>query len=305
MGMGYSRRDVTAVTPRQRPDVDVEREIDFARWGRALVRRWWIVGAGLVIGAIVGVLIATGSSSTYSASVLLSLGQPLSPGGSVIPSFATSPAAVSQIVSSADVQAQAAKEAGIAASALRHHVSVVQVGVQTGANAARAVPLVSLTVIGSRPTAIAAAANALANVVVTRTTAPYVGQKIHTYRTVLANDARQLASVNQRLSALQIALEKGGLQPVDKLVLVSQVDNSEQRQGNLLNQQANTQQELAFSENIESAKAITRAKSVKTSARSKSTSLIVGALIGLLLGAIAAIALDGRLGRTARPAQPG
>ena len=301
--MGYSRRDVTSATPRPLPELEVEREVDFARWGAAIVRRWWIVVAGLAIGAIIGVLVATTSSSTYSASVLLSLGQPLSPGGSVIPSFATSPAAVSQIVSSADVQAQAAKEAGIPESALRHHVSVVQVGIQTGANAARAVPLVSLTVIGARPKAIAAAADALAGVVVSRTTAPYVGQKIHTYRTVLANDARQLASVNQRLSALELALEKGGLQPVDKLVLVSQVDNSEQRQGNLLNQQANTQQELAFSENIESAKAITAARAVKTSARSKGTSLIVGALIGLVLGAILAVALDGRLGRRARPVQ--
>jgi uncharacterized protein involved in exopolysaccharide biosynthesis len=302
MGMGYSRRDVTVTTPRPLPELEVEREVDFARWGAAVVRRWWLVAAGLVVGAIVGLLVASGGSSTYSASVLLSLGQPLSPGGSVIPSFATSPAAVSQIVSSADVQAQAAQEAGMPASSLRHHVSVVQVGIQTGANASRAVPLVSLTVIGTRPAGIAAAADALAAVVVSRTTAPYVGQKIHTYRTVLANDARQLASVNQRIAALEVALAKGGLAPVDKLVLVSQVDNSEQRQGNLLNQQANTQQELAFSENIESAKAITGARAVKTSARSKSTSLVVGALIGLVLGAILAVTLDGRLGRRARPA---
>jgi len=106
--MGYSRRDVTTTTPRPLPELEVEREVDFARWGAAVLRRWWLLAAGLVIGAIVGVLLATGGSSTYSASVLLSLGQPLSPCGSVIPSFATSPAAVSQIVSSADVQAQAA-----------------------------------------------------------------------------------------------------------------------------------------------------------------------------------------------------
>jgi uncharacterized protein involved in exopolysaccharide biosynthesis len=77
-------------------------------------------------------------------------------------------------------------------------------------------------------------------------------------------------------------------------VLVSQVDNAEQRQGNLLDQKATTTQQLAFAKEVESAKIVTTAAPVKASAHSKGTSLLVGALIGLLLGGIAAIVYDGR-----------
>jgi uncharacterized protein involved in exopolysaccharide biosynthesis len=78
---------------------------------------------------------------------------------------------------------------------------------------------------------------------------------------------------------------------------VSQVDNSEQRQGNLLDQQATTQQQLAFANNVESAKIVQPAASVLSSAHSRRTSLVIGALIGLILGGIAAIAGYGRIGR--------
>ena len=82
-------------------------------------------------------------------------------------------------------------------------------------------------------------------------------------------------------------------------MLVSQVDNAEQRQGNLLDQKATTTQQLAFAINVESAKIVTEAAPVKASAHSKRTSLVIGALIGLILGAIAAIAGYGRVGRSA------
>ena len=77
-------------------------------------------------------------------------------------------------------------------------------------------------------------------------------------------------------------------------MLVSQIDNAEQRQGNLNDQKATTQQQLAFSRNVESAKVITKAVAEKSTARSRRTSLIIGALIGLILGAIVAVVADRR-----------
>jgi hypothetical protein len=180
---------------------------------------------------------------------------------------------------------------------LRGHVSVGTVGVATGAGAARTAPLIALTVTGKNGKKIAAAANALAKVVVERTTAPYVGTKIATYKSVLATTKKQLASLNLRLAALQTALAKSHLDPLNQLLLVSQVDNAEQRQGNLLDQEATTNQQLAFARFVESAKIVTDAAPVKASAHSRRTSLVVGALIGLILGGIAAIAAYGRLGR--------
>ena len=275
-------------------DLDAEREIDLARWRRALAALWWLPVAGLVVGAIVGLVFSLGGSTSYKASSLISLGQPVSPGGVVIASFATNPRAISEITSSASAQDEAAKTAGLQPGVLRGHVSVGTVGTATGAGAARTTPLIALTVSGKNGARIAAAADALAKIVVERTTAPYVGTKIRTYNSVLATTNKQLASITLRLTALETALTKSHLAPLDQLVLVSQVDNAEQRQGNLLDQKATTTQQLAFAINVESAKIVTTASPVKASAHSKSTSLLVGALIGLILGGMSAIIYDGR-----------
>src|SRR5262249_2216817 len=154
-----------------RNDDLAEREIDLARWRTALVSLWWIPVAGLVLGAIVGVLFSLRGGTDYKASALISLGQPVSPGGSVISSFATNPRAVAQIVGSASAQAAAEHAAGMSSGALRGRVSVVQVGTATGA-ARSATPLISLTVQGAQSRKTELATNALAHRVVALTTAP-------------------------------------------------------------------------------------------------------------------------------------
>jgi uncharacterized protein involved in exopolysaccharide biosynthesis len=278
-------------------DLDAEREIDLARWRRALTALWWLPVAGLVVGAIVGVAFSFGGSTTYKATSLISLGQPVSPGGVVIASFATNPRAISEITSSASAQDEAAKTADLQPGALRGHVAVGTVGTATGAGAARTTPLIALTVDGSNGENIAGATNALAKIVIERTTAPYVGAKINTYESVLETTNKQLSSLAVRLAALESALATSQLDALNKLALISQVDNAEQRQGNLLDQKASTTQQLTFAREVESAKIVTTAAPVKASAHSKSTSLVVGALIGLILGGILAIAGYGRVGR--------
>jgi uncharacterized protein involved in exopolysaccharide biosynthesis len=283
--------------PRQ-TDVDAEREVDLARWRRALVALWWIPVAGLVAGAIVGVLYSFRGGATYKASALISLGQPTSPGGALVNGYGTNPRAVSQIVSSAAAQAQAAGRADMRAAALRGHVSVAQVGSATGAGAARATPLISLTVDGAHPTNVAGAANALADIVVQQTTAAYVGVKIRTFRATLSSVDTQLKSVNARLSVLTAATKAArNLDPLQQLVIVSQEDNAEARLGNLIAQQETLQQQLAFATQVESAKIVEPARAVKASAHSRNSSLLIGALIGLILGAIVAIVADGRIAR--------
>jgi uncharacterized protein involved in exopolysaccharide biosynthesis len=280
-------------------DLDAEREIDLARWRRALTALWWLPVAGLVLGAIVGLLFAAGGTTSYTATALISLGQPVSPGGVLIASYATNPRAISEITSSASAQEQAAHEAGIHPGVLRGKVSVGVVGVATGVGAAKTAPLIALSVEGKIGKRTQDAANALARIVVADTTAPYVGTKIRTYNQVLATVNKQLISINARLASLNAALKSSHLAPIDQLVLVSQVDNADQRQGNLLDQQATTQQQLAFATQVESAKIVQSATSVLSSAHSRRTSLVIGALIGLILGGIAAIVAYGRVGRFA------
>ena len=286
------------MTTPAKPDPDVEREVDLARWRRALVALWWIPVAGLVLGAVVGVLYSFRGGTNYKASALLSLGQPVSPGGVLVNGYGTNPRAVSQIVSSAAAQEEAASRADMRASALRGHVSVAQVGAATGAGAARSTPIISLIVTGTHPTTTAGAANALASIVVEQTTKPYVAVKIRTFKKTLASVNTQLTAITAQLAAITKALKAAThLDPLQQLVIVSQEDNAETRQGNLIAQQETLQQQLAFATQVESAKIIEPARAVKASAHSRNSSLVIGALIGLLLGAIVAIVADTRVAR--------
>jgi uncharacterized protein involved in exopolysaccharide biosynthesis len=279
------------------PGTEEEREVDLARWRRALAALWWLPVGGLVLGAIVGVLYSFHGGSNYKATALISLGQPTSPGGALVPSYGTNPRAVSQIVSGASTQAYAASRADMRPSALRGHVSVGTVG-SAGAGAARTQPLITLTVTGAHPKNVAAAANVLANRVVTITTANYVKLKIRTFQKTLDNVEFQLNGITSQLNAINRALKAAAhLDPLQQLVIVGQQNNAETRQGNLIAQQETLQQQLAFAKAVEAARVVEPAAAVKASAHSKSTSLVVGALIGLILGAILAIAGEGRFRR--------
>jgi len=281
------------------PQFDAEREVDLARWRRAVVALWWLPVAGLVIGAIVGVLYSFRGGTNYKATALISLGQPTSPGGALVPSYGTNPRAVSQIVSGAKFQEQAANAADMRPAALRGHVSVGTIG-SAGAGAARTQPIISLTVTGAHGKNVAAAANELANIVVAQTTASYVQEKIRTFNATLRSVSAQLNSITADLNVYKAALaeaQKKNLDPLQQLVIVGQEDNAETRQGNLIAQQETLQQQLVFAKQVESAKVVEPAAAIKAAAHTKSTSLVIGALIGLILGLIIAIAGEPRLRR--------
>jgi uncharacterized protein involved in exopolysaccharide biosynthesis len=278
------------------PQFDAEREVDLARWRRAVVALWWLPVAGLVLGAVVGAIYSVRGGTTYKATALISLGQPTSPGGALVPSYGTNPRAVSQIVTGAKFQEQAANAADMRPSALHGHISVGTVG-SAGAGATRTQPLISLTVTGSHGKNVAAAANELAAIVVKQTTAAYVQEKIKTFEATLANVTKQLNGITADLNVYKAALaeaQKKNLDPLQQLVIVGQEDNAETRQGNLIAQQETLQQQLVFAKQVESAKVVEPAGALKASAHSKSTSLVIGALIGLILGAIVAIAGESR-----------
>ena len=279
------------------PHPDAEREVDLARWRRAVAGLWWLPVAGLVIGAIVGVLYSFHGSTNYKATALISLGQPTSPGGALVPSYATNPRAVSQIVSGASNQEYAANLADMRPAALRGHVSVGTVG-SPGAGSARTQPLITLTVTGAHGKNVAAAANALAGTVVQLTTANYVKLKIRTFQKTLDNVETQLNTITNQLNVYDRALKAAANRdPLQQLVIVGQQNNAQTRQGNLIAQQETLQQQLAFATAVEAAQIVEKAAPEKASAHSKSTSLVIGALIGLILGAIVAIAGEGRFRR--------
>jgi hypothetical protein len=287
------------VSHRAQPDPDVEREVDLRRWRDALVGRWWLPVGALAAGVLLGLVISAGGGQVYRAKALLSLGQPFTPTGSApVSSFATNPRAVAEIIRAEYALKQAAHASGLRVGQLRGKVTSKQVGLGTGTAARTAVPLIELSVQGSKPAKVERAANELSRIVVARTTAPYVGVKITTLKTTLDSIQDQLNTIKPRIDALQQQVAAPGLAPLDKLVLLSALDNAQTRRGQLLELQTTSQQQLALAENVESARVIQPAAAAKTTARSRRNSVLVGALIGLILGAVAAIVWDA----VARPA---
>src|SRR5262249_50267326 len=119
-----------------------------------------------------------------------------------------------------------------------------------------------------------------------------------TFQTTLNNVTDQIALINKRLAVIAKAEKAAAnLDPLQQLVVISQEDNAETRLGKLIAQQETLQQQLAFAKKGDRARVIVAAKAEKASARSRNTSLVIGALIGLLIGCIVAIAGENRFSR--------
>jgi capsular polysaccharide biosynthesis protein len=251
--------------------------------------------AGLVLGGIAGAVLALGGSDTYQARAVLSLGQPFSPnGGSPVNGLINNPRTVGEIIRSESALEVAARRAGVSPSALRGHVSNGTITSQAKANAQ---PLVTIQVTGSKPRRVEEAANALTEIVIERISGDYVEQKITSFERQLSTLKTQIASVNRRITALNASLRNTNRSDVDQLVLVNLLDNAEARLGGLLQAQTLASQQLALAENIEKPRVVASAAAAKSSPRSRRNSILVGALIGLILGAIAAIVVDARAAR--------
>jgi hypothetical protein len=272
-----------------------EQEVDFGRYRGLLAARWWLPVGGLIAGLVIGLLLAAVGGSVWKASALISLGQPFSPTGSApVASFATNPRAVAEIIRSESALKQAARASGMRVGNLRGHVSSAQVGTGSGAGAAatRSVTLLQLTVQGPRPAKVEAAANELAQIVIQDTTKAYVGTKIRTLQDQLKSLQDRINTEQQTVTQYQSATENRSLSSLDRLALVAQLNGAAQLLGQLKDEQVTAQQQLALAQNVESATVVRKAAAVKSTARSARTSMLVGGLIGLILGGLAAILWD-------------
>src|SRR3954447_143679 len=69
--------------PNRLSDPEAEQEVDFGRYVRLVAARWWLVVAGLILGAVIGYAVSLGGSQRYQATATLYLGQPYSASGNV------------------------------------------------------------------------------------------------------------------------------------------------------------------------------------------------------------------------------
>ena len=284
---------------REGVDLDAEREVDLRSAWERITARWWLPVGGLVLGAILGVLVSIGSGDVFKAEALVYLGQPFTPaGGGQLQSLQTNPKTVSEIVRSEAAIKTAATAAGIRPAQLRGNVTSTAV-VQAGQVARNFTPLVQIEVRGPTKVKAEKASNSLANTVVGQVV-PYITQKMKLLEAQIANDEQQLTEIATRIDAAneqqRIASADKGLSLAEKLLVSTNsnatVNAAEQRRGTVLQDLNSARQLLSLAENVELSRVVQPAIAVRASATSRRNAAVVGALAGLLLGALAAVVAD-------------
>jgi uncharacterized protein involved in exopolysaccharide biosynthesis len=280
------------------PGVEEEQEVDLSSAWQRLKLRWWLPIGGLVLGAIVGIALALASGSVWRAQTIVYLGQPFAPlGGGQIQSLATNPRTVGEIIRSEAALKNAADASGIPVSQLRSSIStreLLAAGQLRGIN-----PLMEIAVKGNGKRKVELAANALAGRVSERVSV-YVTEKVALLDEQVERSELQLEEANERIRIAQeqqAEIIADQSLPLDQRLLVtanlnSVITTADTRRAAIQDDLAESRQLLNLAENVESSRIVEPAAASKTTARSSRTSLLVGALIGLILGAIAALVVD-------------
>jgi uncharacterized protein involved in exopolysaccharide biosynthesis len=292
------------------PDSDAEREVDLRTLWERLADRWWLPVAGLVVGAVVGVLVAVGGGQTWRAKTLLYLGQPFTTsGGGQIQSLATNPRTVSEIIRSEFALRHASAASGLRVGQLRGHVT--SAAVTSAGQTRNQTPLVEISVDGPARIKVEKAADGLASSVIGEVST-YVDQKIALLQRQIQSSQDELKDIDTRVTnatqQLQSLVANKAISPTDKLIATSTLNStigfSEQRRGTVQQELFQNQQLLSLAVNVEKSKIVQPAAGSRVTATSRRNSALIGALIGLILGGLAAYLADPVLARrnTARAA---
>jgi capsular polysaccharide biosynthesis protein len=280
-------------------DLDAEREVDLRSSWERISARWWLPVGGLVLGAILGVLVSVGSGDVYRAETLIYLGQPFTPaGGGQLQSLQTNPKTVSEIVRSEAAIKAAADAADMRPGALRGNVTSTAV-VQPGQVARNFTPLVQIEVRGPTKVKAEKASNSFADTVV-KQVVPYIERKMELLKEQVANNERQIEDIADRIASAneqqRLASSDDSLTLAEKLLISTNsnatINAAEQRRGEVVANLDAARQLLSLAENVELSRVVQPAVAVRTSATSRRNAAVVGALAGLLLGALAALLAD-------------
>jgi uncharacterized protein involved in exopolysaccharide biosynthesis len=297
--------------PEARPaavEVPVEQEVDFGRYLRLLLRYWWLPAAGLLLGLLIGLTTTIGAGRPYRAKAIVYLGQPYAPGGtSQILNLATKFGFVGQLVVSEATVRRVASQVGVRPTRLRRAISTRPVAGLTRGRVEQVAPLVEVQVEGLPRAKALAAANELSALIV-QAFSSYVDQKLRTYQARRERARRELEQVNaelERARAQQAALiADRSLPPTEKLLLLANVNNmlqfNETRQANLEGTLLSLGDVIALAQQVERARVVEPATVSRAEPPSRRSSMVVGAVIGLLVGALAALVWEPLLRRLPR-----
>ena len=263
-------------------ELEPEVEIDLGRLGRSLLRGWWLIVASIAIGAVIGVLVASSGGELFQARASIYLGQPLATsGGSQLQTLQTNPSSVGQIVKGQDLVRSVAEQVGLGPSALRRNISTRTVsGFVTRSGQT---PLVEVIVRGTDRAKVTEAANLLAQAVVSDLSS-YAVAKIASLEAAIVEQDRELADLDRELEQFDTVIEDASVPAVERAVVAIASQAANQRRGVLVDSRSKTQLDLTVAQEVELGRVINEASATKVDARSRRSSVVVGAIVGGIVG---------------------
>ena len=275
---------------------DTGTTIDVGSWFSTLLRSWWIILGLVLLGGVVGGVVTMASPKEYSATSSVYIGQTTDANGNAMAGLNSNSKAATQLLASQAVLNEAAgkSEVKISTSRLRKETTVVTPS-STVKTSTSVVNIVVITVTDTNKLRATAAANALAQVLVSRIS-PGVSGKIVLLEAQLASGQKQLAAANTRVLAAQTALmaiARGGGTAAERAAAsapyVAVVQAAATEQEALASSNQKTELMLFTAKQVEEPRVLHEAAVPDSpSGPSMSLNVAAGVLVGFVIGIIVA-----------------
>ncbi|MGD9570533.1 MAG: Wzz/FepE/Etk N-terminal domain-containing protein [Thermoleophilia bacterium] len=277
----------------------MDREITLRDYGRVLWSGRWIILVTTVAAAVVGLLLTFVTTTTYTATARVFVGQATTVSGAPFSTPGTNPATVATVLTGDDLVGEVAEQIGVSPSRVRNGVTLSAPRAPGGA-AGNQPTVVTITFVDESRQIARDGANAYAEAVNGRALANFSG----VFDTYARGEERAQADVdrlNRQITALQAELRSASAE--DRATIATLLSSAGQQLS--LAQTTLTTQELnrAKAEANEKPEIISLSESPSssTSAPNRLRSVLLAAVIGFIVGVIITFVWRGSpAGRAAR-----
>lgn len=262
----------------------MDREITLRDYGRVLWSGRWIILASTVVAGIVALLLTFATTTTYTATSEVFLGQATTISGVPVSTPLTNPATAPQALQSDAIVADVAETVGVAPSRVRDGATLTAPRAPGGA-AGNQPTLVTITFVDDDETIAREGANAYATEVLERALEPF-DQTLGAFETRLRRARQDVVRLQAQVEQARNQLRSASpdQQPILQSILFSAQEQLSVAQAEIGTQELN----IAKARQIEEPAVVSLSENPTSSgsAPRRARTTILGAIIGFLVGMV-------------------